>query len=110
MTIGEHPGTQTFSLGALEGHSSFEALVKTVRRCVSLLDISSRYEDDFRGDFRLRQIGPITFSTLMARQQDAVYSTAAARGSSPRYELVCLRRGQISIEQDGHEVSMITGT
>lgn len=85
---------------------AFDFWADEVRRHVTDIDLSSRRRHDFYGEFRHRRIGPMWFSSLRASAQDAVHAGNRGGGLLPRFDLVCMQAGEITIEQDGQRVTL----
>jgi AraC-like DNA-binding protein len=85
---------------------AFDCWVDAVRTHVTPIDLTTRSKEDFYAEFRQRRIGPITFSRIIASQQEALRETRSSFGAQHRYDLVHMRSGTLTLEQDGSHVTI----
>lgn len=104
-----YPDTYHWSTTSAPSGRAFDFWADEVRRHVTRIDLSSHRQHDFYGEFRQRRIGPLWFSSLRASAQDAVHAGSRTGGLLSRFDLVCMRTGEMTLEQDSQRVTMRAG-
>jgi len=88
---------------------AFDLWVDAVRTHLTPIDVTTPHPDAFRGEFRQRGIGPLAFSRITANRQDAARDARLSPRSGERFDLVYMRSGSLTLEQDGGAVEVGPG-
>ena len=97
------------STAMLNGATAFDHWHGQVQAHVTPIDIRVPDRALFRGELRKQDIGDVQFSVINATSQEGVHDASGRHGTSPRFDLVYMRSGGITLRQNGREASLGAG-
>jgi AraC-like DNA-binding protein len=97
------------STAALGGAPAFDHWHCEVQAHLTRIDIQVPDREAFRGEFRQQRIGDVHFSAITATQQQATHNASGHHGAEPRFDLLYMRSGGITMRQDGREATLGAG-
>jgi AraC-like DNA-binding protein len=97
------------STAAARGLPAFEHWHSAVQDHLTPIDIRVPDRDGFRGEFRRRDIGEVQFSVISATRQECTRDAGGRHGAQPRFDLVYIRSGGITMRQNGREATLGAG-
>ena len=108
MAVDEADRVSFSTLACAKPLQAFELWADQVRRNVSRLDLSSDRPHEFRGDFVVTKLGPLSLTSINATQQNASFQPGPGYGLG-QYDLVCMRGGEMTIDQGGESLKVGSG-
>lgn len=97
------------STAASDGASAFDHWHGQVQAHVTPIDIRVPDRAAFRGELRQQRIGDVQFSVINATRQEGTHDASGRHGASPRFDLVYMRSGGITLRQNGREATLGAG-
>ncbi|CAD7340119.1 helix-turn-helix domain-containing protein [Sphingomonadales bacterium 56] len=97
------------STATLDGAPAFVHWHAEVQAHVTPIDIRVPDRAAFRGELRKQHIGDVQFSVISAASQQGVHDASGRHGASPRFDLVYMRSGGITLRQNGREATLGAG-
>ena len=97
------------STATLDGTPAFDHWHGQVQAHVTPIDIRVPDRALFRGELRKQDIGDVQFSVINATSQEGVHDAGGRHGASPRFDLVYMRAGGITLRQNGREATLGAG-
>lgn len=97
------------STSSTDGIPAFDHWHGQVQTHLTPIDIKVPDRQQFRGEFRKREIGEVQFTAITATTQRGVHDTTGRHGACPRVDLVYMRSGNITLRQNGREATLTSG-